>query len=117
MIHLPLPMTAASVTAAELFEWLQSACHSRSDFLAALDLECQPPSRTARLQSANVTRVVIDGSAVHVHYRVEFSEFAPCQDITRNAAFERQLIGQIHDSLLVFPEPFRPPSRDSAEEL
>jgi hypothetical protein len=117
MISLSLPCAVADMSTTKLLEWLQSECQHQSGILEALDLECQPPSRTARLESVTITRATIDGPTVCVHYRVEFSEFAPCQDISRRAVFDRRLSGKIEPTQLVFPKPFQPPRRDSVDEF
>jgi hypothetical protein len=117
MICLSLPCAAADMSAARLLEWLQSECQRPSVLFEALDVECQPPSRTARLESITISHAVIDDLTVRVHYRVEFSEFAPCQDNFRQTVFERQLTGRIETTQLVFPEPFQPPRRDSVDEI
>jgi hypothetical protein len=117
MICLSLPCAAADMSAARLLEWLQSECQRPSVLFEALDVECQPPSRTARLESITISHAVIDDLTVRVHYRVEFSEFAPCQDISRRAVFDRRLSGKIEPTQLVFPKPFQPPRRDSVDEF
>lgn len=117
MIRLPLPTALNMEDSAELTAWLRAECNTRSSLLEALDLECQPPSRTARLESLTITEAAIDQLSIRVRYRVEFSEFAACQDLTRHAAFERQVIGQIEGNHVVFPEPFRAPVRDAVEEF
>ncbi|MFM7039200.1 MAG: hypothetical protein ACKO2L_15930 [Planctomycetaceae bacterium] len=117
MIRLSLPCAAADLSAAKLLEWLQCECQQPVGLSEALDLECQPPSRAARLESVTLTRATIDGLTVRVHYQVEFSEFAPCQDISRHAVFDRQLTGWIEATQLMFPKPFQPPRRDSVDEF
>ena len=117
MICLSLPCAAADMSAAELLAWLQSECQRPSGLFEALDLECQPPSRTARLESITITHAALDGPNVRVQYRVEFSEFAPCQNIFHQTVFERRLTGRIESTQLMFPEPFQPPRRDSADEI
>jgi len=117
VICLPLPAAIDATDSAEIAAWLSAECTSCSNFLQALDLECQPPSRTARLESLTITEVAIEQRSIRVRYRVEFSEFAACQDLTRHAVFERQVAGRIEGNLIVFPLPFRTPVRDAVEEF
>lgn len=117
VIRLSIPAALNMADSAEVAAWLRAECNTRSCFLEALDLECQPASRTARLESLTITAAAIEQLSIQVRYRVEFSEFAACQDLTRHAAFERQLIGRIEGNHVVFPEPFRAPVRDAVEEF
>jgi len=117
VIRLPIPAALNMADSAEVAAWLTAECNTRSCFPEALDLECQPPSRTARLESLTITEVAIEQLSIRVRYRVEFSEFAACQDLTRHAVFERQVRGRIEGSHVVFPEPFRAPVRDAVEEF
>ncbi len=119
MIRLPLPeqLVSAAPGSAALLAWLTAECQRRSGFLAALDLECQPPSRTARLEGIAITGIRLDDSVLRVSYRVTFTEFAACQDLTREFVFERYLTGRLEEKHVVFPEPFRAPMRDTADEF
>lgn len=119
MIRLPLPeqLVSAAPGSAVLHAWLTAECQRRSGFVAALDLECQPPSRTARLEAIAIIGVRIDKSVLHVSYRVTFTEFAACQDLTREFIFERHLTGRLEENHVEFPEPFRAPMRDTADEF
>jgi hypothetical protein len=102
---------------AGLCQYFQELCDSRGDFLRVLDLDCQPASRTARLESLIITLVTQTADQVQVHYDVRLSQFQACADRLSEFVFHRSVTGTFAMRGWLFAQYQAQPQRDTCEEF
>lgn len=116
-ISFPMALNHSTQNSASLVEYFQELCDRRSEFLQALDLECQPASRISRLESLSVTNVLVTERQISVHYQVDLSEFQACAGVTSCFVFHRSVSGITVESSWLFPLAQDLPRRDTLEEF
>ncbi len=118
-VRIPFPMALNHSTqnSTLLAEYFQELCDRRSEFLQALDLECQPASRISRLKSLSVTNVLVSERQISIQYQVDLSEFQACAGITSHSVFHRSVSGVTAESSWLFPLTQDLPRRDTVEEF
>ncbi|MEN9554312.1 MAG: hypothetical protein RLZZ232_598 [Planctomycetota bacterium] len=102
---------------AGLCRYFQELCDRRGDFLRVLDLDCQPASRTACLESLLITHVTLTEEALQVHYEVRLSQFQACADRLSEFVFHRSVTGTVNDRGWLFAQYQAQPPRDTCEEF
>jgi len=118
-VRIPFPCASDPSTQSStlLLLYFQDLCDRRSEFLQALDLECQPASRIARLESLSVTCILATDSDITIHYQVDLSEFQACAGNSSLSVFHRAVSGITAESSWLFPLKKELPRRDTVEEF
>lgn len=117
LIPFPVEWSRRGDDLAGLCQYFQELCDGRGDFLRVLDLDCQPASRTTRLESLLITHVTLTEEAVQVHYEVRLSQFQACADRLSEFVFHRSVTGTTNTPGWLFAPYQALPPRDTREEF
>lgn len=117
LIPFPAEWPRQGDDAGELGRYFQELSDSRGDFLRVLDLDCQPASRTACLESLIITLVTQTADEVQVHYEVRLSQFQACADRLSESVFHRCVTGTVNTRGWLFARYQAQPQRDTCEEF
>jgi len=77
----------------DLCLYFQNECDEESNFICALDLECEPQNSRAVLDKVIVTSVEQFKDQITIEYSIELSQYQPCKDVQGTWDFDRILIG------------------------
>jgi hypothetical protein len=116
-IEITLPPDFDGQTAEEQRQFFQDACSESGEFQQALDLECDPPERLAKVSRVAILHVEVSAGWIRVEYRVDLEKFRACVDTVDSWTFNRATKGIRQGVLCCFPRPTSAPERSTADEL
>jgi hypothetical protein len=98
-------------------QFFQDACDDSGELLEALDLECDPPERLAKVSQVAILHVEVDVGWIRIDYRVDLEKFRACVDTVDSWTFNRAITGIRQGALCRFARPTSAPERSTADEL